>query len=197
MLHISHYTLKTLLVGILCSFSAAILSPVSAAAQRGKFIHVDNTVNKNLKPQMAFCQDHKDGQDVTTLLVKTVNTNAYNEFTDASRILIRFADDKAVRLNKIPDSEIKKNKVTEKAGKATITKYWTEVSYEVTPDVIERLEKGIAIIKVRVVFKENEARDYEIAEGYKAKMAEDLLKSYQEAALNNQKNNKDLSDEDF
>ena len=63
--------------------------------------------------------------------------------------------------------------------------------------VIEKLEAGIAIIKVRIVFKENDAKDYDIAEGYQAKMAEDLLKSYQEAALNNRKKNSDLSDEDF
>lgn len=191
-----HQSFRTLLVLALCSLSVAVCTPASAA-QRGKFIHVDNTVNKSLKPQLAFCQDHKDGQDITTLLVKTVNTNAYNEFTDASRILIRFADGEAVRLNKIPGSEVKKDKNNEKVGKATITKYWTEVAYEVTPAVTERLEKGIAIIKVRVVFKENDAKDYEIAEGYQPKMAEDLLKSYQEASLNNQKSNKDLSDDDF
>ncbi|MBR7153769.1 MAG: hypothetical protein IKD12_00475 [Paludibacteraceae bacterium] len=176
---------------------ALIMALSMSAAERGKFIHVDATVNKNLKPQIAFCQAHKDGADVTTLLVKTVNTNAYNEFTDASRVLIRFADGKAVRLNRVPGIEVKKYKNTEKAANATITKYWTETEYEVTPDVIERLEAGIAIIKVRVVFKENDAKDYDIAEGYQPKMAADLLKSYQEAALNNKKNNSDLSDEDF
>ena len=71
------------------------------AAERGKFIHVDASVNKNLKPQIAFVQNHKDGADVTTLLVKTVNVNNYNEFTDASRVLMRFADGKAVRLNRV------------------------------------------------------------------------------------------------
>lgn len=176
---------------------ALIMALSMSAAERGKFIHVDATVNKNLKPQIAFCQAHKDGADVTTLLVKTVNINAYNEFTDASRVLIRFADGKAVRLNRVPGIEVKKYKNTEKAANATITKYWTETEYEVTPDVIERLEAGIAIIKVRVVFKENDAKDYDIAEGYQPKMAADLLKSYQEAALNNKKNNSDLSDEDF
>ena len=176
---------------------ALIMALSMSAAERGKFIHVDATVNKNLKPQIAFCQAHKDGADVTTLLVKTVNTNAYNEFTDASRVLIRFADGKAVRLNRVPGIDVKKYKNTEKAANATITKYWTETEYEVTPDVIERLEAGIAIIKVRVVFKENDAKDYDIAEGYQPKMAADLLKSYQEAALNNKKNNSDLSDEDF
>lgn len=176
---------------------ALIMALSMSAAERGKFIHVDATVNKNLKPQIAFCQAHKDGADVTTLLVKTVNTNAYNEFTDASRVLIRFADGKAVRLNRVPGIEVKKYKNTEKAANATITKYWTETEYEVTPEVIEKLEAGIAIIKVRVVFKENDAKDYDIAEGYQPKMAADLLKSYQEAALNNKKNNSDLSDEDF
>ena len=168
-----------------------------SAAERGKFIHLDATVNKNLKPQIAFCQAHKDGADVTTLIVKTVNPNAFNEFTDASRVLIRFADGKAVRLNRVPGVEVKKYKNTEKAANATITKYWTETEYEVTPEVIEKLEAGIAIIKVRVVFKENDAKDYDIVESYQPKMAADLLKSYQEAALNNKKNNSDLSDDDF
>ena len=60
------------------------------AAERGKFIHVDASVNKNLKPQLAFSQTHVDGEDITTLLVQTVNVNNYNEFSDASRILMRF-----------------------------------------------------------------------------------------------------------
>ena len=180
------------------SFCLALVMALSmSAAERGKFIHVDATVNKNLKPQIAFCQAHKDGADVTTLIVKTVNPNAYNEFTDASRVLIRFADGKAVRLNRVPGVEVKKYKNTEKAANATITKYWTETEYEVTPEVIEKLEAGIAIIKVRVVFKENDAKDYDIVESYQPKMAADLLKSYQEAALNNKKNNSDLSDDDF
>ena len=52
-------------------------------------------------------------------------------------------------------------------------------------------------VKVRVVFKENDAKDYDIAEGYQPKMAADLLKSYQEAELANRKSNTDLSDDDF
>ena len=167
------------------------------AAERGKFIHVDCTTAKNLKPQLAFCQEHKDGKDVTTLLVKTVNPNEYNDFNDASRLLIRFADGKAVRQNRVPGSEVKKYKNTEKVARATVTKYWTETTYEVLPEVIEKLEAGVAIIKIRIVFKENDAKDYEIAEGYQPKMAEDLLKSYQEAVLNNKKANTDISDEDF
>ena len=174
----------------------SVLTTGMNAAERGKFIHVDNTTAKNLKPQIAFAQDRKDGTDITTLLVKTVNVNAYNEFTDASRVLIRFADGKAVRLNKAA-VDIQKNKYTKKNGNATISYYETTTSYEVTPEVIEKLEAGIAIIKVRIVFKENEAKDYDIVEGYQAKMASDLLKSYQEAVLNNRKNNSDLSDEDF
>ena len=75
------------------------------AAERGKFIHVDGSVNKNLKPQIAFCQEQKDGADVTLLIVKTVNTNDFNEFTDASRVLIRFSDGKAVRLNRAAGCE--------------------------------------------------------------------------------------------
>lgn len=167
------------------------------AAERGKFIHVDSSVNKNLKPQIAFCQEHKDGQDVTTLLVKTVNVNAYNEFTDASRVLVRFADGKAIRLNRVAGSEVQKNKFSKKNGNATISYYETITSYEVTPEVIKNLEAGVALIKVRVVFKENDAKDYDIAEGYQAKMAADLLKSYQEASQANRKSNTDLSDDDF
>lgn len=178
-------------------FLLALMSVTMMAAERGKFIHVDSSVNKNLKPQIAFCQEHKNGQDVTTLLVKTVNVNAYNEFTDASRVLIRFADGKAVRLNRLAGSEVQKNKFSKKNGNATISYYETITSYEVTPEVIQKLEAGVAIIKVRVVFKENDAKDYDIAEGYQPKMAADLLKSYQEAELANRKSNTDLSDDDF
>ena len=167
------------------------------AAERGKFIHVDSSINKNLKPQIAFCQEHKNGQDITTLLVKTVNVNAYNEFTDASRVLIRFADGKAVRLNRVAGSEVQKNKYTKKNANATISYYETITSYEVTPEVIQKLKAGVAIIKVRIVYKENDAKDYDIAEGYQEKMAADLLKSYQDAELANRKSNTDLSDEDF
>jgi hypothetical protein len=175
---------------------AALTMSVNAA-QRGKFIHVDNTVNKNLKPQIAFCQAHKDGKEVTTLLVKTVNTNAYNEFTDASRVLIRFADGKAIRLNRLSSVEVQKNKYSKKNGNATISYYETITEYETLPDVIEKLEAGIAIIKVRIVFKENDAKDYDIVENYQPKMAADLLKSYQEAAMAERKSNTDLSDDDF
>ena len=167
------------------------------AAERGKLIHVDCSTSKNLKPQLAFCQETKDGQDVTTLLVKTVNVNQYNEFTDASRVLVRFADGTAIRLNKVAGSAVEKKKHTEKKGNATISFYDTYTSYEVSPEVIEKLEAGIAIIKVRIVFKENDSKDYDIVEGYQAKMAEDLLKSYQEAVLKNRKVNGDTADDDF
>lgn len=167
------------------------------AAERGKFIHVDGSVNKNLKPQIAFCQDHVNGQDITTLIVKTVNPNTYYEFTDASRILIRFADGKAVRLNRAAGSEVKKYKNTEKVARETVTKYWTETEYEVTQEVIDHLKSNIAIIKVRVVFKENDAKDYDITEGYQPKMAADLLKSYEDAVSKNQKAHSDMSDADF
>ena len=63
--------------------------------------------------------------------------------------------------------------------------------------MISKLEGGSTITKIRVVFKENDAKDYDIAEGYLEKMASDLLKSYQEAALKSRKANSDLSDEDF
>ena len=185
--------MKKVSIFLLALMSVAVMN----AAERGKFIHVDNSVNKNLKPQIAFCQDHKDGKDVTTLIVKTVNTNAYNEFSNVSRVLIRFADGKAVRLNTVPGSEVKKYKNTEKLARETICKYWTETEYEVTPEVIQHLEAGSAIIKVRIVYKENDAKDYDIAEGYQAKMAADLLKSYKEAELACRKKNTDLSDEDF
>lgn len=168
-----------------------------SAAQRGKFVHVDGTVNNNLKPQIAFCQEHKDGKDVTTLLVQTINTNAFNEFTDESRVLLRFADGKAVRLDRVAGSEVSTRKYSKKNGNATISFYETVTQYAVTPEVIEKLEANVAIIKVRVVFKANEAKDYDIAESYQAKMAADLLKSYQEAVQNNRKNNTDLSDDDF
>ena len=167
------------------------------AAERGKLIHVDCSTSKNLKPQLAFCQETKDGKDVTTLLVKTVNVNQYNEFTDASRVLVRFADGTAIRLNKVAGSAVEKKKHTEKKGNATISFYDTYTSYEVSPEVIEKLEAGIAIIKVRIVFKENDSKDYDIVEGYQAKMAEDLLKSYQEAVLKNRKVNGDTADDDF
>ena len=176
---------------------ALMMALSMVAAERGKLIHVDCSTSKNLKPQLAFCQETKDGQDVTTLLVKTVNVNQYNEFTDASRVLLRFADDKAFRLNKVAGSTVEKKKHTEKKGNATISFYDTYTSYEVSPEVIEKLEAGIAIIKVRIVFKENDSKDYDIVEGYQAKMAEDLLKSYQEAVLKNRKVNGDTADDDF
>ena len=167
------------------------------AAERGKFIHVDASVNKNLKPQIAFAQAHIDGEDITTLLVQTVNVNNFNEFTDASRVLVRFSDGVATRLNRVAGSPVNTRKYSKKNGNATISYYETITEYEVTPEVIEKLEAGIAIIKVRVVFKENDAKDYDIAEGYQPKMAADLYKSYLEAADKNKKANGDMSDEDF
>ena len=168
------------------------------AAERGKFIHVDASVNKNLKPQLAFAQTHVDGEDITTLLVQTVNVNNYNEFSDASRILMRFADgSKPVRLNRVAGSPVNTRKYSKKQGNATISFYETVTEYEVAPEVLEKLEAGIAIIKVRVVFKENDAKDYDIVEGYQPKMAADLFKSYQEAVEKNKKSYSDTSDDDF
>ena len=167
------------------------------AAERGKFIHVDSSVNKNLKPQLAFAQTHVDGEDITTLLVQTVNVNNYNEFSDASRILMRFADGVAVRLNRVAGSPVNTRKYSKKNGNATISFYETVTEYEVAPEVIEKLEAGIAVIKVRVVFKENDAKDYDIVEGYQPKMAADLYKSYQEAVDKNKKSHSDTSDDDF
>lgn len=167
------------------------------AAERGKFIHVDASVNKNLKPQLAFSQTHVDGEDITTLLVQTVNVNNYNEFSDASRILMRFADGVAVRLNRVAGSPVNTRKYSKKNGNATISFYETVTEYEVAPEVIEKLEAGIAVIKVRVVFKENDAKDYDIVEGYQPKMAADLYKSYQEAVDKNKKSHSDTSDDDF
>ena len=183
-------------LAVLVALVMATTMIVNATPQRGKFVHVDISVNKNLKPQIAFCQDRVDGVDVTTMLVWTVNTNTYNEFTDASRILIRFADGTAVRLNRIGDS-VAKEKTTDKKGTSTITYFRTTTTYEVTPEVIEKLEAGVGVVKVRVVFKENDSKDYDIVEGYQARMSADLLKSYQEAVQLNRKANSDLSDEDF
>ena len=181
-------------LSVLCAF---VLALSINAAERGKFIHIDSSVNKNLKPQIAFCVSHVDDKDITTLLVQTVNVNNFNQFTDASRVLLRFADDKAVRLNKVPGSHVATRKYSKKNGNATISYYETVSEYEVKPEVIEKLEAGIAIIKIRIVFQENESKDYEIAEGYQPKMAEDLLKSYQEAVLKNQKSYSDTSDDNF
>ncbi len=167
------------------------------AAERGKFIHVDASVNKNLKPQLAFLQEHKGGKDVTTLLVKTVSANNFYEFTDASRVLVRFADGTAIRLPRVAGSDVQKNKFSKKNGNATIQFCETVTTYETTPEMISKLESNIAIIKVRIVFKENDAKDYDIEAGYQAKMAADLLKSYQETAQKNKQSNGDLSDDDF
>jgi hypothetical protein len=182
---------------VLAAALMAVSMSVNAAEFRGKFIHLDNSTNKNLKPQVAFCQEHKDGKDVTTFIVKTVNTDNYNEFTDASRILIKFSDQKNFRMNRVAGVGVKQYKNTEKVAKATVTKYWTEVSYEVAPEIIEKLESGFSIVKVRVVYKENDAKDYDLTEGYQPKFSADLLKSYKEAAEQCRKANGDLSDEDF
>lgn len=176
---------------------ALLMALTINAAQRGKFIHVDYSTSKNLKPQLAFVQERKNGEDVTMLLVKTVNVNGYNEFTDASRVLLRFADGKTARLPRTAGVAVQKDKHSEKKGNATISYYNTVTTYDVSPEVIEALQNSNAVIKVRIVFKENESKDYDIAEGYQERMTADLLKSYQEAELNNRKANSDLGDEDF
>ena len=187
--------MKNVILTIAAFMMAATMS--INAAERGKFIHVDASVNKNLKPQLAFAQAHINGEDITTLLVQTVNVNNFNEFTDASRILMRFTDGEAVRLNRVAGSPVNTRKYSKKNGNATISYYETVTEYEVTPEALEKLEAGIAIIKVRVVFKENDAKDYEILESYQPRMATDLYKSYQEAEGKNKKTHSDMSDEDF
>ena len=179
------------------AFVALMMALSINAAERGKFIHVDASVNKNLKPQLAFAQKHVDGEDITTLLVQTVNVNNFNEFTEASRILLRFNDGEAMRLNRVAGSPVNTRKYSKKNGNATISYYETVTEYEVNQEMIDKLEAGIAIIKVRVVFKENDAKDYEIIEGYQPRMAADLYKSYLEAESKNKKSHSDMSDEDF
>ena len=174
-----------------------LLATICMQAANGKFIHVDNTTSKNLKPQLAFNQERQNGADVTTLLVWTVNVNDYNEFTDASRILIRFADGDRATLPRVKGSQVQKEKFNTKNGKATISYFKTITSYEVTPELIEKLQSGVAIIKVRVVFKENDAKDYDIAESYQEKMRDDLVRSFNEASQKNRQSTTDLSDEDF
>ena len=177
--------------------AALVIALSMSAAERGKFIHVDNTVNKNLKPQLAFRVDHKDSVDVTTMLVKMVSTSEYYSFTDASRVLIRLSNDKTIRLNRNSAAVSKEKKYSEKKGTATITFYPTITEYEVTPELIEALENGQTIVKVRIVPAENEKKDYDIVESYQARFSSDLLKSYQEAVQNNRKAHSDISDEDF
>ena len=167
------------------------------AAERGKFIHVDVSNAKNLKPQLAFCSELKNGEDVTTLLLQTVDVNGYKEFTDDSRLLIRFTDGEMTRLQRVPGSAIQKRKYSKKSGTATISYYESVTQYEVTPEVIDKLKDNIYITKVRVVFQANEHKDYDIVESYQAKMAEDLLKSYLEATQKNRQTHTDTSDEDF
>ncbi|MEE1070359.1 MAG: hypothetical protein U0K81_07815 [Paludibacteraceae bacterium] len=181
---------------IICALT--LISMLNAyAAGQGKFIHVDNTTSKNIKPQLAFYQERVNGEDITTLLVWTTNVNTYYEFTDASRILIRFSDGTMTRLSLDTNKEIKKEKFTKKNANATITYYKTITSYAITPELIEKLQNDIAIVKVRVVFKENDAKDYDIAEGYQTKMASDLKQSYLDASQKNRQSTTDLSDEDF
>ena len=175
----------------------ALFAALSMNAAQGKFVHVDNTVNKNLKPQLAFNQEHVNGEDVTTLLLWTVNTNQFNEFAESSRLLVRFSDDSTARLERVPGSEVKKDKWTTKNSTATITHYKTVTAYKMNMEFTGKLQSGATIVKLRIVYKENEARDYEISEGYRQKLREDLLRSYNEATDKNRKSTTDLSDEDF
>ena len=181
---------------IICALTLISMFNAHAAGQ-GKFIHVDNTTSKNIKPQLAFYQERVNGEDITTLLVWTTNVNTYYEFTDASRILIRFSDGTMTRLSLDTNKEIKKEKFTKKNANATITYYKTITSYAITPELIDKLQNDIAIVKVRVVFKENDAKDYDIAEGYQTKMASDLKQSLLDAIQKNRQSTTDLSDEDF
>ena len=139
----------------------------------------------------------KDGKDITSMLLWTVQPNTYHEFGDGARLLVAFADGYKVRLNRTGGTEEKRETFTQKASTATIKYYKSITAYETTPEMIEKLKNNIAITKVRVVFKENDAKDYEIAESYQAKMAADLLKSYLEAEQKCKAANGDLSDDDF
>ena len=181
---------------IFCALTLIAMLNAHAAGQ-GKFIHVDNTTSKNIKPQLAFYQERVNGEDITTLLVWTTNVNSYYDFTDASRILIRFSDGTMTRLPHKTTTDIEKEKYTKKNANATITYYKTISSYTTTPELIEKLQNDITIVKVRVVFKENDAKDYDIAEGYQTKMASDLKQSLLDAIQRNRQSTTDLSDEDF
>lgn len=148
------------------------------------------------KPRIAF----EKIDDLYSISVRCCDPRAYKLFDNESRVLLKFADNTSVRLDIIylNESSVIKSYDCSVDRFGTTHFYVTYTNYYISEDVIERiLSRNESIIKIRLVYGNGEADDYDITEQYQQKLMEGLKKSYKEANQSQAKKKRILNDDDF
>lgn len=173
--------------------------PLAAEEHQGPFVTFPDAKpqGKDYKPQIAIAQENTGANTASYLILRFTGSTDHAVFDPTSRLLIRFADSTTMTLPCLADHPIRKESSNRVINGTTLSYYRTFTYYQASPDFIDKVSQGIGILKIRIVFAEGNARDYDIAPAYIPKMAELLLKSYSQASATTQQSRTTLSDDDF
>lgn len=152
---------------------------------------------KEYKPQLAVAQTNVGTEAKSYVVLRLTGSTDYTVYDETTRLLIRFADSTKAVLPQVAGDKIRKEHNNNVVNGATLSFYRTFTSYQLTPEIAEKIQSGVGILKIRVVIAKGNAKDYDIAPAYQAKFAELLQKSYAEAAAAAKKAQTQLSDDDF
>lgn len=148
------------------------------------------------KPRIAF----EKIDDLYSISIRCCDPHSYKWFDNDSRVLLKFADDTSVRLDIIyvNESSVVKSYDCNVDKFGTTHFYVTYTNYYIGDEVIERiLSQNESIIKIRLVYGNGEADDYDISQQYQKKLMEGLIKSYKVANQSQAKKKRVLNDDDF
>ena len=155
----------------------------------------DKALGSYYKPSLAF------GQVGTTnvLSLKVVQPDMYARFDETSRILVKFEDDYVIKMPILYNSLGVTNKYDNMTSGISFYQFYTTyTSYELDEKFIDRIvNKEDKIKKIRIVFANGDAIDYEINKKYMKKLTTGLKESYYRVLAKQQQKQKTLNDEDF
>ncbi len=155
----------------------------------------DKMYGSYYKPSLAFGQVGSS----YVLSLKVVQPDMYARFDETSRILVKFEDDYVIKLPILYSSlGVSKNYDNSIVGKTIVHHYITYTSYELCKEFIDRIvNKEEKIKKIRIVFANGDATDYDINKKYMKKLTTGLKESYYRVVAKQQQKQKTLNDEDF
>lgn len=146
------------------------------------------------KPSIAFGQFGS----IFVLSLKVVQADNYALFDSDSRLLFKFEDEGVVKLPILFDIGITHNFDNMVSGISYYKFYTTYTSYELNEEFVDRIvNKEQKIKKIRIVFSNGEAIDYDINKKYMKKLTYGLKESYYRVISKQQEKQKILQDEDF
>lgn len=133
----------------------------------------------NYKPRMAIS---KIGQSFY-LNVCYKRTDHYEHFNSNSVLLLKFEDDSVDKLSILGNaSEVYNCSISD--YDAHLTEYYTTYTdYTLTDECLQKILDKKRIKKIRIVFTNGNFKDYDITPKYMGKMADNLIKSYEEVML--------------